>query len=198
MARPTWHPGRPSRRRRTMRPAPPRALSFSRTFRGVLHRRGLGRRLSLGSGLPRPALLPRRPSWLGRRLTPTWSRARLSCRPCWRPPSPKLSPSPSESDQLQPASGWLMRRRPVPQKRWAGTRDPFSRVAASSLCGGAPRPDARCSDSGLTRPRTLSSFSMMNKRTSPGMSSASVLKQRWGRSGRRWRFSAETSPKSSR
>jgi hypothetical protein len=36
------------------------------------------------------------------------------------------------------------------------------------------------------------------RKTSPGMSSASVLKQRWGRSGRRWRFSAGTSPKSSR
>jgi hypothetical protein len=39
---------------------------------------------------------------------------------------------------------------------------------------------------------------MMNGRTSPGASSASVPKQRWGRSGRRWRFSAGTSPKSSR
>jgi hypothetical protein len=62
MARPTWHPGRPLRRRRTARPAPPRALSFSRPFRRAFHRRGLGRRLSLGSGFPRLALLPRRPS----------------------------------------------------------------------------------------------------------------------------------------
>jgi hypothetical protein len=55
-----------------------------------------------------------------------------------------------------------------------------------------------CSGSGPARPRTPSSFSTTNGRTSPGMSSASVLKQRWGRSGRRWRFSAGTSPKSSR
>ena len=50
----------------------------------------------------------------------------------------------------------------------------------------------------LLRFRTLSLFSTMSRRTSPGMSSASVRRQRWGRSGRRWRFSAETSPKSSR
>jgi hypothetical protein len=62
MARPTWHPGRPLRRRRSVRPAPPRALSFSRPFRRAFHRRGLGRRLSLGSRFPRLALLPRRPS----------------------------------------------------------------------------------------------------------------------------------------
>jgi hypothetical protein len=62
MARPTWHPGRPLRRRRTAQPAPPRALSLSRPFRGAFHRRGLRRRLSLGSGFPRLALLPRRPS----------------------------------------------------------------------------------------------------------------------------------------
>jgi hypothetical protein len=62
MARPTWHPGRPLRRHRTARPAPPRVLSFSRPFRRVFRRRGLGCRPSLGSGLPRLALLPRRPS----------------------------------------------------------------------------------------------------------------------------------------
>jgi hypothetical protein len=66
MARPTWHPGRPSRRRRTVWPAP-----FSRPFRGVLRHRGPGRRQSRRSGLPRPALQPRRRSWLRRRLTLT-------------------------------------------------------------------------------------------------------------------------------
>jgi hypothetical protein len=59
-------------------------------------------------------------------------------------------------------------------------------------------PGGSCSSSGSVRPRILSSFSTMNGRTSPGTSSASVPKQRWGRSGRRWRFSAGSSPKSSR
>jgi hypothetical protein len=80
----------------------------------------------------------------------------------------------------------------------AWRRDPSRRAAASSLCGRAPRAGVSCSGSGPVRPRTPSSFSTMNGRTSPGISSASVLKQRWGRSGRRWRFSAGTSPKSSR
>jgi hypothetical protein len=80
----------------------------------------------------------------------------------------------------------------------AWRRDPSRRAAASSLCGRVPRDGASCSGSGPVRPRTPSSFSTMNGRTSPGMSSASVLKQRWGRSGRRWRFSAGTSQKSSR
>jgi hypothetical protein len=47
-------------------------------------------------------------------------------------------------------------------------------------------------------PRIPSLFSTMSERSSPGTSSASVPKQRWGRSGRRWRFFAGTSPKSSR
>jgi hypothetical protein len=125
-------------------------------------------------------------------------RAHRSCRPCRRLSLPKSPPSRSESDRLLTTSRRLMRRRPVPWKRWAGRRDPSHRAAASSLCGGAPRSGASCSGSGPVRPRTPSSFSTMNGRTSPGMSSASVLKQRWGRSGRRWRFSAGTSPKSSR
>jgi hypothetical protein len=62
MARPTWHPGRPLRRRRTARPALPQVSLFSRPFRRAFHRRGFGRRLPPGSGLPRLALLPRRPS----------------------------------------------------------------------------------------------------------------------------------------
>jgi hypothetical protein len=106
-------------------------------------------------------------------------------------PSPPVVPA-------MPAPRRLMRRRLVPRKRWAGRRDPSRRAAASSLCGGAPRSGASCSGSGPVRPRTPSLFSTMNGRTSPGMSSASVLKRRWGRSGRRWRFSAGTSPESSR
>jgi hypothetical protein len=42
----------------------------------------------------------------------------------------------------------------------------------------SPEAGASCSDSGPARPRTLSSFSTMNRRTCPGMSSASVPKQR--------------------
>jgi hypothetical protein len=80
----------------------------------------------------------------------------------------------------------------------AWRRDPSRRAAALSLCGGAPRVGASCSGSGPVRPRIPSSFSTMSGRSNPGMSSASVPKQRWGRSGRRWRFSAGTSPKSSR
>jgi hypothetical protein len=80
----------------------------------------------------------------------------------------------------------------------AWRRDPSRRAAASSLCGGAPRAGASCSGSGPVRPRISSSFSATNRRTSPGTSSASAPKQRWGRSGRRWRFSAGMSPKSSR
>jgi hypothetical protein len=112
-----------------------------------------------------------------------------TCRPRRRLPLLKSSSSQSESDRLLPASRRLMRRRPVPRKRWAWRRDPSRRAAVSSLCGGAPGPGASCSGFGPARPRTLSSFSTMNRRTSPGMSSASVLKQRWGRSGHRWRFS---------
>jgi hypothetical protein len=80
----------------------------------------------------------------------------------------------------------------------AWRRDPSRRAAAMSLCGGAPRVGANCSGSGPVRPRIPSSFSTTNGRNSPGTSSASVPKRRWGRSGRRWRFSAGTSPKSSR
>jgi hypothetical protein len=77
-------------------------------------------------------------------------------------------------------------------------RDPSRRAAALSLCGGAPRVGASCSGSGPVRSQIPSSFSTTNGRTGPGTSSASAPKQRWGRSGRRWRFSAGTSPKSSR
>jgi hypothetical protein len=79
----------------------------------------------------------------------------------------------------------------------ARKRDPSRRAAALSLCG-ALRVGASCSGSGPVRPQTPSSFLTTNGRSSLGTSSASVPKQRWGRSGRRWRFSAGTSPKSSR
>jgi hypothetical protein len=80
----------------------------------------------------------------------------------------------------------------------ARKRDPSRRAAALSRRGGAPRVGASCSGSGPVRPRIPSSFSTMNGRSSLGTSSASVPKQRWGRSDRGWRFSAGTSPKSSR
>jgi hypothetical protein len=80
----------------------------------------------------------------------------------------------------------------------AWKRDPSRRAAALSLRGGAPRGGASCSGSGPVRPRIPSSFLTMSGRSSLGTSSASVPKQRWGRSGRRWRSSAGTSPKSSR
>jgi hypothetical protein len=57
---------------------------------------------------------------------------------------------------------------------------------------------ASCSGSGPVRPRIPSSFLTMSGRSSLGTSSLSVPKQRWGRSGRRWRSSAGTSPNSSR
>jgi hypothetical protein len=80
----------------------------------------------------------------------------------------------------------------------ARKRDPSHRAAALSLCGGAPRVGASCSGSGPVRLQTPSSFLTTNGRSSLGTSSASVPEQRWGRSGRRWRFSAGMSPKSSR
>ena len=80
----------------------------------------------------------------------------------------------------------------------ARNRDPSRRVAALSLRGGAPRGGASCSGSGPVRLRIPSSFLTMSGRSSLGTSSASVPKQRWGRSGHRWRSSAGTSPRSSR
>jgi hypothetical protein len=77
-------------------------------------------------------------------------------------------------------------------------RDPSRRAAALSLRGGAPRGGASCSGSRPVRLWIPSSFLMMSGRSSLGTSSASVPKQRWGRSGRRWRSSAGMSRKSSR
>jgi hypothetical protein len=124
-----------------------------------------------------------------------------------RPPDVPAMPAPAATevvvvpvggDRSPPTLRRLRRRRSVPRKRGAWRRNPSRRAAASSLCGRAPRAGASCSGSEPVRPRIPSSFSTMNGRTSPGMSSASVPKQQWGRSGRRWRFSAGTSPKSSR
>jgi hypothetical protein len=80
----------------------------------------------------------------------------------------------------------------------AWKRDPSRRAAALSLCGGAPRGGASCSGSGPARLRIPSSFLTMSGRSSLGSSSASVPRQRWGRSGRPWRSFAGTSPRSSR
>jgi hypothetical protein len=80
----------------------------------------------------------------------------------------------------------------------AWKRDPSHRAAALSPRGGALRGGASCSGSGPVRLRIPSSFLTMSGRSSLGTSSASVPKQRWGRSGRRWRSSAGTYPKSSR
>ena len=78
----------------------------------------------------------------------------------------------------------------------AWKRDPSRRAATLSLRSGAPRGGASCSGSGPVRLWIPSSFLTMNGRNSPGTSFASVPKQRWGHSGRRWRFSAGTFPKS--
>jgi hypothetical protein len=94
------------------------------------------------------------------------------------------------------AAAVLVGERPIAAD--AEMADRSRRAAALSLCGGAPRVGVSCSGSGPVGPRIPSSFSTMSGRSSPGTSSASVPKQRWGRSGRRWRFSAGTSPKSSR
>jgi hypothetical protein len=80
----------------------------------------------------------------------------------------------------------------------AWRRDPSHRAAALSPRGGAPRGGASCSGSGPVRLQIPSSFLTMSGKSSLGTSSASVPKQRWGRSGHRWRSSAGTSPRFSR
>jgi hypothetical protein len=80
----------------------------------------------------------------------------------------------------------------------AWKRDPSRRAAVLSLRGGAPRGGASCSGSGPVRLRIPSSFLTMSGRSNLGMSSANVLKQRWGRSGHPWRSFVGTSPRSSR
>jgi hypothetical protein len=80
----------------------------------------------------------------------------------------------------------------------AWNRDPSRRAVALSLRGEAPRGDASCSGSGPMRLWIPSSFLTMSGRSSFGTSSASVPRQRWGRSGHPWRSFAGTSPRSSR
>jgi hypothetical protein len=80
----------------------------------------------------------------------------------------------------------------------AWKRDPSRRAVALSLRGRAPRGGASCSSSGPVRLQIPSSFLTMSGRSSLGTSSASVPKQRWGRSGHPWRSFAGTSPRSSR
>jgi hypothetical protein len=80
----------------------------------------------------------------------------------------------------------------------AWNRDPSRRAAALSLRGGTLRGSASCSGSGPVRPQIPSSFSTMSGRSSLGMSSASVPRQRWGRFGHPWRSFARTSPRFSR
>jgi hypothetical protein len=80
----------------------------------------------------------------------------------------------------------------------AWDRDPSRRAAALSPCGVAPRGGASCFGFGPVGPRIPSSFLTMSGRSSLGMGSVSVPRQRWGRSGRPWRSFAGTFPRSSR
>jgi hypothetical protein len=61
-------------------------------------------------------------------------------------------------------------------------------VATSSPCGAIPMSGVdRRSGSGPAAPRNPSSSLTMSRRSSLGMSSVSMPRQRWGRSGRPWR-----------
>jgi hypothetical protein len=80
----------------------------------------------------------------------------------------------------------------------AWKRDSSRRATALSLRGGAPRGGTSCSGSRPVRLRIPSSFLTMSGRSSLGTSFASVPRQRWGRSGHRWRSFAGTSLRSSR
>jgi hypothetical protein len=77
-------------------------------------------------------------------------------------------------------------------------RDPSCRAAALSLRSTVPRGGASCSGFGPVGPRIPSSSSTMNGKSSLGTGSASMPRQRWGRSGRPWRSFAGTFPSSSR
>jgi hypothetical protein len=80
----------------------------------------------------------------------------------------------------------------------ARDRDPSHRAAALSPRGAVPRGGASCSGSRPVGPRIPSLFSTMSGKSSLGTGSASVPRQRWGRSGRPWRSFAGTFPSSSR
>jgi hypothetical protein len=173
-------------------------LAVQLAFSQGAPQRGALRHQPSWSGFPRPALLPRRPSCWRRRLAQTWPRAHWTCRRFRRLLLLKPLPSQSGSDPLLPTLRWPRRQRSVPRRRGAWKRDPPHRAAALSLCGEASRGGASCSGSGPMGLRIPSSFSTTSGWSSLGTSSASAPKQRWGRSGHRWRSSAGTSPKSSR
>jgi hypothetical protein len=81
----------------------------------------------------------------------------------------------------------------------AQNRDPSWGAATSSPRGAIPMSGVdRRSGSGPVAPRNPSSSLMMSGRSSLGMSSVSVPRQRWGRFGRPWRSFLGTFPGSSR
>jgi hypothetical protein len=81
----------------------------------------------------------------------------------------------------------------------AQNRGPSWGAATSSPRGAIPMSGMdRRSGSGPVAPRNPSSSLMMSGRSSLGMSSVSVLRQRWGRFGRPWRSFPGTFPGSSR
>jgi hypothetical protein len=79
------------------------------------------------------------------------------------------------------------------------TLRPVSGAASSSPRSATPMSGVdRRSGSGATVPQNPSSSSMMSRRSSLGMSSASMPRQRWGRFGQPWRSFPGTFPGSSR
>jgi hypothetical protein len=81
----------------------------------------------------------------------------------------------------------------------AQNRDPSWGAATSSSRGAIPMSGMdRRSGSGPAAPRNPSSSLTMSGRSSLGMSSVSMLRQRWGRFGRPWRSFPGTFPGSSR
>jgi hypothetical protein len=88
---------------------------------------------------------------------------------------------------------------PTPWRRGAQNRSPFWGAVTSSPRSAIPMSSVdRRSGSGPVAPRNPSSSLMMSGRSSLGMSSVSVPRQRWGRFGRPWRCFPGTFPRSSR
>jgi hypothetical protein len=89
------------------------------------------------------------------------------------------------------AEGYPMRRLqgvPTPWRRRVQNRGPSWGAATSSPHGAIPMSGARRrSGSGPAAPRNPSSSLMMSGRSSLGMSSVSMPRQRWGRFGQPWR-----------
>jgi hypothetical protein len=198
MVRPIWLPGRSSRRRRLPQPVPRWASPASWPSRKTPHSGGLRRHQLPWSEFPRPALLSRRPPRWGRWLARPWPRAHQTCRRHWHWLLPRPLLSWMWSNPSPPTLRWPRHRYLVPRWRGARDRDPSRRAAALSLRGGAPRGGASCSGSEPVRPRIPSSFLTMSGRSSLGVSSVSVPRRRWGRSGHPWRSFAGTFPRSSR